>query len=388
MSASGGNWLPFDDPQVISVWERTLGREVRAREPLFDPDCGLTGKEDTSLIQIKDDLAKGPGASIQTKMRYQLEGKGRAGDETLKGHGEGYKTSTFTIFIDVVRHMVETSSQMVAQYVHEDSLQEGADGLADWFANRHAFVAHAHATGFTAVNDPVFNFHNTIQALNPAYIIRPNRKTKAEDLTAADDFDVDLLNQASRLVKLMRPRIRPVKTPRGDRFCVFLSPEQVYSLRQSDSIWFTTMQNALKGGRIDDNPLFTNALGEWSNFVFFESDWIPPCLRTDNGKIAAGTRCAWVGGAQSLFMAYGRGSAPQGYGLNRYRWDKETEDFGAIGQIAATTIVGMARPRYKKPGEPTERENGVVAIQTYADFGGQITAEQTYAPWIDAGATI
>jgi hypothetical protein len=87
-------------------------------------------------------------------------------------------------------------------------------------------------------------------------------------------------------------------------------------------------------------------------------------------------------------MAYGRGSAPQGYGLNRYRWDKETEDFGAVGQIAATTIVGMARPRYKKPGEPTERENGIVAIQTYGDFGGQITAEQAYAPWIDAGATI
>jgi hypothetical protein len=207
-------------------------------------------------------------------------------------------------------------------------------------------------------------------------------------LTAADEFDIDLLNQASRLVKLLRPRIRPCKTPRGDRYCVFLSSEQVYSLRHSDSVWFATMQNALKGGKIDDNPLFTNALGEWSNFVFFESDWIPPALRTDNGKIAGQTRTAWVGGAQSLFMAYGRGSAPSGYGLNRYRWDKETEDFGAIGQIAATTIAGMARPRYQKPGEASKRENGVIAIQTFADYGSQLTADQVYAPWIDAGASL
>jgi len=173
-------------------------------------------------------------------------------------------------------------------------------------------------------------------------------------------------------------------TPRGPRYCVFLSPEQVYDLQQSDSVWFATMQNALAGGRIDDNPLLTNALGEWRGFLFFESDWVCP------GFTAAGihdnTRRAWVGGAQAICLAHGRGRAPKGYGLNRYRWDRETEDFGHIGQIAATTIVGIARPRYTKPGETRARENGVVAIETYAAHG--LKAADVYRPWTDAGAVL
>jgi N4-gp56 family major capsid protein len=373
-----GLWYDSTDNEVVQTWEKELGREVRARDPLFDPYYGFAGKSDTSLIQIKDQLTNGPGARIRTKLRYQLDGRGRAGEEPLKGYGEAYKTSTFDVEVNVLRHYVETSSPMVDQWVPEDTLEEGRDGLADWFATRYAFSAHLHAAGISIVTDAAYTLHNTINALNSSYIIRPNGKT-AGNLTTADTFDVDILNNAARQLKLLRPKIRPASTPRGDRYCVFLAPEQVHSLRQSDSVWFATMQNALAGGRIDDNPLLTNALGEWNGFVFFESDWVPPGLNSGATKIKDYTRRAWIGGAQALFLAHGRGRAPQGYGLNRYRWDRETEDFGHVGQIAATTIVGMNRPRYTKPGEASARENGILCIETYADHG--MTGSDVYAPW-------
>lgn len=391
-----GLWYNASDPEVILTWERELGREVRARDPLFDPQYGFTGKGDSSLIQIKDQLTNGPGANIRTKLRYQLEGRGRAGDETLKGHGEAYKTATFNVYVDTLRHYVETSSPMVDQWVSEDTLEEGKDGLADWFATRYAFSAHLHACGLgdnSVITDPAYTLHNTATGINAEYVIRPNGKA-AGALTASDTFDVDLINKASRLMKLLRPKIRPAQTPRGPRYCVFLSPEQVHDLQRSDSVWFATMQNALAGGRIDDNPLLTNALGEWRGFIFFESDWVPPGLDAERGQgggssitgIKNKTRSAWICGAQGLFVAHGRGRAPQGYGLNRYRWIRETEDFEHIGQVAATTIVGMARPRYTKPGESSARENGIVLIETYADH--DLTGATVYKDWIAAGATL
>lgn len=381
-----GVWLDITDPEVVSVWEKELGREVRARDPLFDANFGFAGKEPTSLIQLKDQLGKGPGSTITTKLRYQLEGRGRGGNETLKGHGEGYKTSTFNISVDTLRHYVETSSPMVDQWVPEDTLEEGKDGLADWFSSRYAMAAHLHATGFNLITDGVFTLHNDVNAINSNYIIRPNNKA-AGDLTESDKFDVDLLNDVARLVKLVRPKLRPAMTPRGPRFCVFLAPEQVHSLRNSDSTWFATMSNALKGGSVNDNPIFTSALGEIGQFLFFESDWVPPGINAAGDGIQTSTRRAWVGGAQALFLAHGRGRAPQGYGVNRYRWDRETEDFGHVGQVAATTIVGMARPRYLKPTEANHRENGIVVIETYASMG-QLSDDDVYKPWVDAGADL
>jgi len=264
-------------------------------------------------------------------------------------------------------------------------MEESRDGLADWFASRFSFVAHAHAAGISVIDDNPYDFHNTINALNNNYILRPNGKA-AGALTSADVFDIDVVNQAVRQLKLLRPKIRPAMTPMGPKYCCFLAPEQVHDLRRSDSVWFSTMQNALKGGRVDDNPVFTNALGESNGVIFFESDFVPPGLNSGDTKIKDNTRRAWIGGAQSLFMAFGRGYAPPGYSLNRFRWDKDSEDFGHQQQIAASTIVGIGRPRYQKPGEASARENGVFVIETYAEHG--LTNTDVYSMWVDAGLSI
>jgi hypothetical protein len=47
-----GAWLDPNDNEVIQTWEKELGREVRARDPLFDPAYGFAGSSDTNLIQL------------------------------------------------------------------------------------------------------------------------------------------------------------------------------------------------------------------------------------------------------------------------------------------------------------------------------------------------
>lgn len=361
-------------------WEKVLDHEVRSRDPLFDDRYGFAGSGAGSLIQVKDDLAKQSGSFIRTTLRYQLESRGRAGDEQLKGNSDSYKTATFNTYVDTVRNAVEVSSPIVAQWVLPDTLEESRDALGEWFSSRFSLVAHAHAAGISIISDEPYRFHNTINALNSNYILRPNGKT-AGNLVSTDTFDLDLVNKAVRQLKLLRPKIRPAMTPMGPKYCCFLSPEQVADLRDSASVWFSTMQNALKGGRVDDNPVFTNALGESNGVIFFESDFVPPGLNSGSTKLKDNTRRAWIGGAQSLFMAFGRGFAPPGYSLNRFRWDRDSEDFGHQQQIAATTIAGIARPRYQKPGEASARENGVLVVETYAEHG--LTGSDVYSMWDD-----
>jgi N4-gp56 family major capsid protein len=376
-------WFPASNAEVVQIWEKELDVEVRAKGPLLEPEYGFSGTGMNKLITIKDELTNGTGKSITYKLRYQLDGRGRAGDETLKGFGEGYQIATDSVTVHVLRHMVETSSPMMDQYVYEDTLEEGKDGLGDWFQTRMEFALNLHAAGFDLVTDKAYNLHNTIVDIADNYIIRPGGAS-AGGLTSGDKFDLDLLSDVARQVKLLRPKLRPASTPVGDRFCLFLAPEQVRSLRDTESIWFQTMQNALKGSVVDDNPLLSTALGQWNGFIIFESDLIPPGIDSTGAKIQNKTRRAWVGGAQALALAFGRGRAPEGHKLNRYRWIRETEDFEHVGQVAASTIVGAKRPRYTHPDESTAREAGVVCIETWADFGS-LTNTDVYADWIQAG---
>lgn len=383
-----GFLVSLSDPATVNIWEPLLDREIRARDPLLDDESGLAGSGQGSLLQIRDDLNSEAGAFIRTKIRYQLKGRGRAKDEVLKGHEEDYKFATDNVYVDTLRHAFNVASPMSQQFVKEDVLNEGRDGLAEWYATRISFGCHAHAAGIGLVTADAYRLNNTISAVNSAYIIRPNGKA-AGALVSGDEFDVDLMNDVAQFVKTVRPKLRPAMTPWGPRFCVFLHPDQVKSMRASNSVWFSNMRAAMQGGRIDDNPIFTRALGEDQGFLFFESDFVPPGLNSGETKFKANTRRAWVGGAQALTLAFGRGMLRgPGYDLNRYQWLKESEDYGHQNAIAVTSILGVKRPRYTHPDEASARELGVVVVETFADHGTQ-TAAQAFVDWTDAsGASI
>ena len=113
-------------------------------------------------------------------------------------------------------------------------------------ATRFELAANLHATGFSIITDKAYTLNNTVNALPSNYILRPECKASARPSGLARDiFDLDFLNQLALRVKLLQPQIRPISTPDGEVYGVFLASEQVASLRKSDSIWFQTAQNAL-----------------------------------------------------------------------------------------------------------------------------------------------
>lgn len=381
---AGKSYL-ISDAEVRTVWEQGLEREVRLRDPLLDPEEGLAGLSDGSLVLFKEKLNEQGGATLRLTQKYQLNSPGRAGDAPLKGHEDAYKTATFDLKVNVLRNAVGCASPMTEQWVPIDTLQESLDSLADWFATRIPQGLHYHATGSVVITQDEYNLNNTITAVNSNYLMRPNSKT-AGNLTSTDIFDLDFVNEIAQRLKQLRPKIKPAMTKYGPKYVCFLSPEMVRDLRISGSQWYNQMIAAAQGGHIEDNGLWTRALGESQGIIFFETDLLPPGMNSGETLWLDKTRRGWIGGAGALALAFGRGYAAPGFDLNRFQWDHESNDYGHQRFVAATTIIGGARPYYTKPTESSAREAGLIAFEVYADYKG-LTSTDVYADHIAAGGS-
>jgi len=298
-----------------------------------------------------------------------------------------HRTSTCDLKVDVLRNAVAVESPMFQQWVNYNMLETSKRLLGDWFATRLEFGLHAHATGASFITLDEYNLNNSITAVQSNYIVRPNGKA-AGALTSSDVLDVDVINEALMLLNLQRPKIRPANTPFGPKYVCFLSSEHVRDLRKSDSVWFQIMQSAIQGGEVDGNPIFNNLLGSVHDVLFYKSDLVPPGHNAAGTGFKSKTRRAWLGGAGALNLAFGRGDRPSGYGLNRFQWDMDSQDYGFRKMVAASTIVGAARPYFTDPADSSVSEQGVIVIETYADYGSALTDAKVYRDWIDAGATV
>jgi hypothetical protein len=87
-------------------------------------------------------------------------------------------------------------------------------------------------------------------------------------------------------------------------------------------------------------------------------------------------------------MGFGRGWSAPPYGKNRFQFISDSEDYNFQKQIAVQTIVGATRPRFTDPATSTVHENGVLVLETYADYGSNFSSSTVYSDWIDAGCTV
>jgi N4-gp56 family major capsid protein len=384
--ASNG-FLEITDAEVLTQWESGVDIEARLRLALLDDEYGFAGESEDSLVVLKDDLTTKAGGTIRSYFAYQLHSRGRAKDAQLVNFEDRARTSTFDVKVDVLRNAVAVESPMFQQWVNYNMLETSKRLLGDWFATRIELGLHAHATGANFISLDEYNLNNTITAVQSAYIVRPNGKA-AGALTSGDTLDVDVINEALMLLNLQRPKIRPANTPFGPKYVCFLSSEHVRDLRKSDSVWFQIMQAAIQGGEVDGNPIFNNLLGSVHDVLFYKSDLVPPGHNTGGTAFKSKTRRAWIGGAGALNLAFGRGDRPSGFGVNRFQWDMDTQDYGFRKMVAASTIIGGSRPYFTDPADAVVSEQGVIVIETFADYGSALTDAKVYRDWIEAGATV
>jgi N4-gp56 family major capsid protein len=317
-----------------------------------------------NIIQVKDELSKGPGDRVRMNLQMLLGDPGRVGNEVLEGNEESPTFFTDDLVIDQLRHASRYYGRMDRQRVVYDFRRDSRDQLSDWWADRLDTVFLNHVCGAAYETTAAYIGANTIAVPTSNKIIYQSGAASAAALTSADTMNLTLIEDAVLRAKTLRsdknePLIRPVKIAGGDYYVAILHPQQVRDLRTNTSTgqWFDIQRAAMEGGQVADNPIFTGSLGVYNGVIFFESDRVPKSHdTTDSNNVELNTRSAVLLGAQACWLAYGR----EGGRAERYLWNEESFDYGNEHGVSASLIYGMKKAQFNSV------DHGTIVLSTWS----------------------
>lgn len=370
------------DALALKRWAAHVDAEVRAKSLLLDPDAGLVGEN--GVVREKVDL-KQAGKSVVMPYVYQTRSAGAGVGMQLIGNEQGLDKSSYEMSIGPLREAWSIDDGgYTDQVLSFDAFEQLAENAADWAADRLEFALHAHAGGITLVTDDRYRLYNTITA--PTDILRPNSGTGGS-LDETHRLDIGVIMDAVQHIKNRRPKIRPAKTKWGDKYVMVIHPDQTRSLQEDDSSWLARMIASTQGGN-QKSGAFTRFLGEWSDILLLESDYVPPGLNTGLTAFKSNTRRSWIGGAGALALAFGRGWRDDpGYSVNKWKFIKESHDFDEQRAFGVRSLLGATKPTFTDPRYSTNHDQGVVVVETWASHGA-LSAATAFRDWTEAAPTI
>jgi N4-gp56 family major capsid protein len=179
---------------------------------------------------------------------------------------------------------------------------------------------------------------NTLTGPDATKDIYAGAATSTSDITAADTFTLDLIDDAVALADLSTPLMRKCKVG-GESFraVLILHPYCVRDLRTNTSTgqWLDIQKAA--GIRGPQNPIFSgdDFIGVYNGVAIFKHPKVP--RHTTWNTSVAGARNPMIF-AQSAVIAFGS----PGNGL-RFSWHEEEEDRGNVQVIDTGSIFGIKK---------------------------------------------
>jgi N4-gp56 family major capsid protein len=170
-------------------------------------------------------------------------------------------------------------------------------------------------------------------------------------------FQLTLIDRAIAKAKTAVPLIRPIRYKGGEYYVCFLHPWQVFSLRTDATAarvtWYDAQKARIQGGELDDNGIFTGALGIYNGVVLHESTRVP--YGVTSAAAETDVRRAIFCGAQAVLFAAGQTDDPE-----QPNWYEELFDYGNQLGVKAGLIGGMKKAVYNSV------DFGTIVISTYA----------------------
>ena len=337
-----------NSPETVKLWSRKLAHEALKHTYIGK----FTGKSSNSLCQIKSDLNKSDGDRVRQTLRMLLTGEGIAADGTVEGNEEALTTYTDDIFIDQLRHAVRSGGRMSEQRIPFSVREEARSGLQDWFSDRLDTWFFNQLCGYTAQEDTRFTGMQATLAPDAEhhFVMKGGAVAKASitetsvgSASASNKMTLVAIDTLVMQAKLLSPQIRPLKHGGDDYWCMFLHPQQVRDLRTNAAAntvtWYDTQKSAMQGGRVDNNPIFTGALGVYNGVVLHESTRVT--LGASGSATEAKVRRAVFCGAQAACMAFGKG-----YSMGQFNWVEELFDYRNQLGVSSGIIAGLKKTRY------------------------------------------
>lgn len=360
-----------NDPLACQAWAKRLIVEA-LKATLMDK---FVGRDDNSLIQIRDELKDG-GQKVTWGLRMQLTGGGTIGDNVLTGREEALTRYSDSMIIDQLRHAVLVHGNMSAQRVLFDLRSEAKSGLADWLADRADVWFFNQLGGNTIQDKATTDIEYAYVGMQPTIATDTNhwiisnmgdttgttnkwdpagtagKETTLNGIAPKGYFALELIDACVQKAKTLSPAIRPVNLKGMKVYVMFLHPHQVTDLRAgtTQSLWHQIQQNALAGGQITGSPYFNGALGMYHNVILHEDARVPfgdssgvnatfgTNLGATAGTLSNVARAIFCG-AQAGFMAFGR----QTDWPLRAKWFEELIDYGNQFGVSISMIAGLKK---------------------------------------------
>ena len=346
-------------PLTVKVWARRLFHEALKQTWAYK----FIGRSSNSLIQYKEDLARGSGDRVRCGLRMLLSGDGIQGDGTLEGNEEALTTFFDDIVINQLRHAVRVGGRMSQQRVPFSIREEAREGLADWWADRFDTWFFNQVTGNGAVTDTRLAGHNSVTEPDTDHIfvaspLGSEHDTEASlSATTTHSLKLSDIDRAVAKAKTLTPPIRPVRIKGGEYYCLFIHPFATFRLRTDTGTnnWADIQKAALQGGQITKSPIFTGALGMHNNVILHESTRVPVITGTPASGAAADYRRNVFCGAQAAVLACGQGGSPE-----KFTWVEELFDYENQLGVAAGQISGLKKSIFDS------KDFATIAVSGYA----------------------
>jgi N4-gp56 family major capsid protein len=340
-----------NDALAVKLWSKELAVEA-LKKTYF---ANFVGTGAGSLIQQRTETSKGPGDKVTYGLRMQASGDGVLGDGVLEGNEESLTTYSDAVLIDQLRHAHVTGGRVSEQRVPFDLRQECKDSLSDWWANRLDFAFANQITGNTGVSDTRYSGNQATIA--PTNIVYANSSRNTENLiNSSDTFTLSMIDKAVEKARTLSPMVRPLKINGRDYYVAFLHDYQVTDLRTNTSTgqWLDIQKAVLTGGQIEENPIFTGALGEYNGVLLYRWNRLP-VAPSSSAAGAGNVRRAVLCGAQAAMLAFGQENGP-----SKFTWVEKLFDYDNRFGVAAGTIFGLKKTVFNSADFAT------VLMPTYA----------------------
>lgn len=339
-----------NNPLTNQLWEAQLNVEV-IEATYF---ARFVGRDNQSMIQEKEEPNKSAGDRVTCGLRGILTADGKQGNEVLEGDEEAFSTFDDQLFVDELRHAVSVpaGATIDAQRVPYDLRAEGYDAMKQWYADRLDEAMFNQLCGYTPATSTKRTGQQAVIAPSTNNIIRANNRASDDLLVAGDEITLAHIDALKERAATMRqangqPIIRPFMIMGEPYYVLFIHDYQETDLRRdAGSIgigWLQLQRDALQGGAITGNPLFTGALGVYNNVILHKS------TRTTQGvdgtvattPITTARRAVFCG-AQAAWVAWG-----QSYGVSAFRWVERLTDYQKALGIAASSVWGLKKSRFR-----------------------------------------
>jgi N4-gp56 family major capsid protein len=327
------------------------------------PFRDMYGTDETSIIQLKENLGKGTGDSISIALVNRLTNLPTTGTSVLEGNEEDLASRSFRIYIDKVRNAVRIA-EMEEIKSAIDLRDAGRASLLTWAKEytRDKFITELGSVASTGTNS--VSFVNRTAAIGDAWLVNNlDRVYFGAGVGSGTDLSADLaqLDTTNDLftnvaldgmvlkAKTASPKIRPIRDEKdGRRYYVALAnPYAFKNLRDS----IDTEVLAITNVQAEAAKLFEGGDIHWNGVIIKEVDDLPIYSNIGASGTAEVTP-VYLMGAQALAMVHGK----------RFKSMTKEFDYGDKFGVAIEAIMGQRKVLFGTGTADTDtpKDHGVV----------------------------